>query len=270
MAKARDSKARDGKPTQPALGDRPHAVDGSKGELVVRRLVVWRRLEPGDARTPGTEIAPEHEHIEARVVEVGIAPSLRNDLVRLGRVRDEALEQKSSWTARYEPAGVLFSVGGGIAVGTWLDYLPDVLQPVAASLAVIGACVGLFTRRRRDRVDKATQQRWQKTDEHREASQIEKSLRPRWERFATRLLEETGFRVELRVGDVHEAERLISLDPDALCDPATWLPDQAEDEVRYGWGFADGRVVQQVAILEDNEEDGDEPDAGTGPSAEEE
>lgn len=231
--------------------DDPVAIDGADGPLVVRRLVVWRRLEPGDARTPGTELAPENDHIEAKVVQVGISEESLEEMKRLHAAKVEATAVASGWMTRYEPAGVLFAAGGGMAVGVWLDYLPGLLMPFAGSVAALGVGVGAWTRAMKQRRERAVTERWSKMPEREALSKLERKLEPRWKRFAAKLLEDTGFRVELRVGDVHEAERLLSLDPAKLADPATWEPDPGEDDVRYGWAFADGRVLEQQAELED-------------------
>src|SRR5690606_41596474 len=98
---------------------KPTAIDGSDGPLVVRRIVVWRRLEPGDVRTPGTELAPESGHIEAKTIEVGIAEELFADLEGLQKKRDEALSLASRWSARYEPARVLFAGRASVRVAAW-------------------------------------------------------------------------------------------------------------------------------------------------------
>jgi hypothetical protein len=229
--------------------DAPLALDRSDGPLAVRRLVVWRRLEPGDARTPGTELAPESPHLEARVVEVGIAESLREELARLQRARDEVTTIGGGWSTRYEPAGVLLASGGGLSVGVGLEYLPAGLWPFALSLAGLGAAVGVFTRTRKDRRAREAERRWRDAPERAELEALEARLRPAWRRFVDELREE-GFRTEVRIGEAHEAERLQSLDEARLAHPDTWAPDAAPEEVRYGWVFADGRVVEQVAVLE--------------------
>ena len=92
---------------------------------------------------------------------------------------------------------------------------------------------------------------WQKTDERRALEQIDKTLTPRWKRFSQKLLESSGFRTEVRIGDVHEADRLASIELERISHPDTWRPDEKPREVRYGWVFSDGRFVEQVAELED-------------------
>lgn len=241
--------------------DDPVAIDGSDGPLSTRRVVVWRRLEPGDVRTPGTELTPESPHIEAKIVTVGVAASLRDELERLWAKKLEATAAARGWSTRYEPAGVPFALGGGLAIGAWLDFLPDVVLPFAGSLTTLGAAIGFFTRTRKRAREREAEQRWQKMPEREQLAAIEKTLRPRWERFAERLKDEQGFRTDVRVGDIHEADRLVSLDVDALVNPATWTAEPGENEVRYGWVYADGRVVEQVAELEDTER---EPEAHSG------
>lgn len=241
----------------------PTAIDGSKGALVVRRIVVWRRLEPGDARTPGTELAPESPHLEAKLVEVGIAQELFDDLERLHAKRDEVKVVASRWSRRYEPAGVLFTIGGSMAVGAWLQYLPAFTLPFALSLVLLGVGVGVVTKVLKSKGEREAEQRWRAMPEKNELAAIEARLTPRWERFATKLREDSGFRTDVRVGDIHEADRLVSLDPTRITHPDTWRPDPKPAQVRYGWRYADGRVVEKEAELEDiDEEDAlDEPEA---------
>src|SRR5688572_22550697 len=117
-----DRNARSG--DSPRIVDEVTSIDGQKGARVVRRIVAWRRLEPGDRRTPGTEIAPESPHLEARVFKVGIAETTFRELERLTKKRDEVVVSASGWSTRYEPAGVLLAIGGGLALGVLLDYLP--------------------------------------------------------------------------------------------------------------------------------------------------
>ncbi len=234
---------------------KPTAIDGSDGPLVVRRIVAWRRLEPGDVRTPGTEIAPESPHLEAKILEVGIAEALLEELERLEAKRAEVTAAASGWLTRYEPGGVLFATGGALAVGAWLDYLPEYVLPFAGSLVVLGIAVGTMTRAFKLRRDKAAEKSWRATKERDELAKIERRLEGRWERFATRLREETGFRTDVRVGDIHEADRLVSIDPKRIAHPDTWRPDPKPNDVRYGWMYADGRVVEQKAELEDTAED---------------
>ncbi len=240
----------------------PIAIDGSGEPQVVRRLVVWRRLEPGDVRTPGTELSAESPYLEAKVVEVGVSEATLARLEALHEAR-AAAEVSGGWMTRYEPAGVLLTVGGGLSVGALLDYLPDVVLPATGSLAVLGVAVGVLTRARKAKAEAEAQRRWQATDERRELERLEKRLGPRWERFARELREETGFRTEVGVGDIHEADRLVSIERARLCDPASWRPDAREGEVRYSWVFRDGRAVEQIAELE-------EPVAAAGAPEEEE
>lgn len=243
----------------------PTAIDGSDGPLVTRRLVVWRRLEPGDARTPGTELAPESPHLEAQILEVGIAETLFEDLKRLEAMREAAHAVRARWTTRYEPAGVLFTVGGAVSAGALLQYVPPFVLPFTLSLALLGVGVGFWTRSRKTKSEREAERRWRAMPEHKELASIEKRLLPRWERFATKLRENTEFRADVRVGDIHEADRLVSLDPARIAHPDTWRPDAKPTDVRYGWRYADGRVIEKEAELEDTDapedDDGaDEPD----------
>ncbi len=232
--------------------DAPVRLDGSEeGPVVTRKIVVWRRLEPGDVRTPGTEVAPENPHVEAKVIEVAIARSTFEKAERLWKKKDELTPLTSHWTTRYEPAGVLFAIGGSGMVAVALDYLPPSALVVCASLAGLGVAVGLLTRARKVKAEHDATSAWNQTEERRALDQLEKTLAPRWTRFGQRLLEESGFRTDLRVGDVHEADRLASIDVARITHPATWRPDAKPREVRYGWVFADGRYVEQIAELED-------------------
>ena len=233
------------------MADAPVAIDGSDGPLVVRKIVVWRRLEPGDVRTPGTEIAPESPHLEAKIVEVGIAEELREDLARLWEKKEEATAIAQRWTARYEPAGVLWAIGGGGLVGTALDYLPFFMFWVSGTFALLGIAVGAYTRANKAKLEAEADRKWRKTKERDRLESVRKRLEPRWRRFAKRLLEDEGFRTEVGVGDIHEADRLASIEMARITHPDTWKPDDAPNEVRYGWVFADGRYAEQVAELEE-------------------
>lgn len=234
--------------------DEPVAIDGSEGPLVVRRVVAWRRLEPGDERTPGTELAPESTHLEAKVVQVGISESLRDELVRLWSRREELAAVRHRWTARYEPAGILFALGGGVAVGTLgLQHLPSWLLPHALGLMALGVAVGVFTRANKRKYDGEVTRRWRESAEREELEKLQEKLLPRWERFSEKLRVEHGFRTEVRIGEFHEVDRLVSIDVSRISHPNTWKPDETEGEVRYGWRYADGRVVEQIAELEETE-----------------
>lgn len=239
---------------------KPTAIDGSDGPLVVRRVVVWRRLEPGDVRTPGTELAPESPHLEAKVLEVGISRELFEDLERLEKKRGEVTAGASAWVTRYEPAGAVFATGGGLVVGAWLDYLPPFVLPFGAAVTALGVAAGMATRVLKLKRDREVEARWRATKEREELAKIERRLTPRWERFATKLREESGFRADVRVGDIHEADRLVSIDPSRITHPDTWRPDPKPNDVRYGWMYADGRVVEQRAELEDTDESEREAD----------
>jgi len=221
--------------------------------MVVRKIVLWRRLEPGDVRTPGTELAPESPHLEAKVVEVGIGEDTWEDCQRLWAVRDEVTAVTTSWTTRYEPAGALLTLGGTGVVSVLLDYLPGALLWPLASLAGLGAAVGALTRGRRMAAEKTADRAWRATDERRELEQLRKTLTPRWERFAERTKDASGFRTDVRVGDVHDADRLVSIDVERITHPDTWRPDEKRAEVRYGWVYRDGRYSEQVAELEDTD-----------------
>lgn len=235
------------------MKDAPIAIDGSDAPLVVRKIVVWRRLEPGDIRTPGTELSAESPHLEAKVMKVGIAESTHADLTRLWKKKEEATAPGSHWTRRYEPAGVLFATGGGGMVGVLLDYLPLDAFWFAASLTALGVAVGAWTRARKGQAERESDASWRRTDERRELEQLEKRLEPRWKRFATKLLADEGFRTDVRVGDIHEADRLTSIDPSRISHPDTWKADPVEREVRYCWVFSDGRVTEQTAELEESD-----------------
>ena len=66
-------------------------------------------------------------------------------------------------------------------------------------------------------------------------------------------IEAEGFRTDVRVGDIHEAERLVSVSLERITHPDTWKADAEEREVRYGWVFSDGRYDEQVAELEESD-----------------
>ncbi|MCZ7677737.1 MAG: hypothetical protein M5U28_02740 [Sandaracinaceae bacterium] len=118
---------------------------------------------------------------------------------------------------------------------------------------------GMATRVLKLKRDREVEARWRATKEREELAKIERRLTPRWERFATKLREESGFRADVRVGDIHEADRLVSIDPARITHPDTWRPDPKPNDVRYGWMYSDGRVVEQRAELEDTDEESAAP-----------
>jgi hypothetical protein len=231
----------------------PVVIDASDGPHVVRKVVVWRRLEPGDARTPGTEVSAESPHLEAKVIDVAISKDLHADLKRLWKKRDEVTAIAEAWNTRYEPAGVLFSIGGGGLVGVLLDYLPPEAFWVCTSFTGLGIAVGWYTRATKAKAEADAGKAWFRTDERKQLESIEKRLEPRWKRFAKKLLQNDGFRTEVGVGDIHEADKLVSIDLERISHPDTWKADAEEREVRYGWVFGDGRYAEQVAELEESD-----------------
>ena len=240
------------------MTDKVIRLDAADGPMRVRKLVVWRRLEPGDPRTPGTEISAESPFIEAKVLEVGISKSTFTELERLWKKKDEVFAVADGWATRYEPAGVLFTIGGTAGAGILLDFLPAETFWFSASLVALGVGVGAWTRARKASAARKIQRSWSETPEQKELLHFEKVLTPRWRRFSQRLLEESGFRTDVRVGDIHDADRLVSIDLSRLTHPDTWRPDRGPREVRYGWVFRNGRCVEQVAELEDTDAPVDE------------
>jgi hypothetical protein len=233
----------------------PVAIDGSEAPHVVRRIVVWRRLEPGDVRTPGSEVAPESPHLEAKILEVAISQKLAEDLDRIARKKDEIAAASSGWMARYEPAGVLLAISGSALVGAWLDYLPDGIVPFAAVGVLVSGVLGRLSLARKRNLENASARQWKGTRESEELEEITARLAPGWDRFARAIKDDSGFRTDVRVGDIHQAERLVSIDPQRLAHPSTWKDQSAKNEVRYGWMYADGRVIEQTAELEDAPKD---------------
>ncbi|MBZ0121237.1 MAG: hypothetical protein K8H88_29850 [Sandaracinaceae bacterium] len=228
-----------------------HAIDGSSGPLIERTVVVWRRLEPGDVRTPGTEEAPESPYLEAKLCKVGIARERHADLARLWKIREAVLGKSGNWMTRYEPAGVTFTLGAAFVVGIWLDYLPEQLLTGAGALMLAGVAIGVITRLRKRQHERATAAKWSAREERAELARHEKILREGWERFGKNL-KEAGFRTDVRVGDLDEADRLCSIDTGAIIDPATWEPSKKADQVRYIAVLPGGRAIERVAEVEDD------------------
>ena len=232
-----------------AAGAEPFVLDGSTGPRVMRRLVAWRRLEPGDERRPDTELAPESEHLEVRVFAVAVGRATLDALERIAAARAKVEAPTRSWRARYEPAGTLLAAGGGAVAGTLLDYLPGWLGMLGGGLMLAGAAVGAVTRMNHDLARAAVDAAWQRSPERETLDALVEKLRAGAKTLREQVREE-GYRLDVRVGDPDGLERLLGLDPDALGDPESWRADASPTAVRYLAVYRDGRQTVVDAELE--------------------
>lgn len=221
------------------LGDVRCIVDGSHGPLVRRKVVVFRRLEPGDVRTPGSHVLPHSPYLEAKLVEVALSKSLHDDMIRVSAKRAATLTADRSLLHTFDiPGMVLGAAGGGIA-GSFLGYLPDRFAPGLWVVFGVGVVLGVITRVLRRRAEAEAAARWAAMPEHKEHERIARELAEGWQRFSSLVTRETGFHTELRVGEgSSEPQRLCAIDPRGFMavpptfDPEDWLPTEGGG-VRY-------------------------------------
>jgi len=229
------------------------AVIPGEGPSVRRRIVVWRRLEPGDVRSPGAVFAPESPFLEARCVEITLPLSFHASMVRLAEARARARAlPKTAWI-EYEPAGVLIAGAGGAAFGAWLDYLrpASLFLNGAAVVGSLGVVLAVVAKRRRARAEADAAQRWATSKEKPEHDEIARTLAEGWFRVVQDLKRDTGFHTEVRVAEGStDPLRLASIDPRPLLgggsfDPEDWLPTEGGG-VRYEAMHASGELVTRL------------------------
>ena len=221
------------------LGDVRCIVEGSHGPLVRRKVLVFRRLEPGDVRTPGSHTLPHSPYLEAKLVEVALSKSLHEDMIRVSAKRAATLTADRSLLHTFDiPGMVLGAAGGGIA-GSFLGYMPNHLRPALWALFGLGVALGIVTRLLRRRAEEEAAARWAAMPEHKEHERIARELSEGWLRFSALVTRELGFHTELRVGEgSSEPQRLCSIDPRGFMavpptfDPEDWLPTEGGG-VRY-------------------------------------
>ena len=231
----------------------PGASTPGEGAPVRRRVVVWRRLEPGDVRTPGSIDVPESPFLEAKVVEIAVPAAVHAEMVRLAAARASATALAKVPLIDYEPAGVLIAAAGGMAVGAWLEYLRPAswFFPAAAVIFVVGVIVATIAKRRRAVVEAEAAARWERAPEKEEHDALARELAQGWLRFAQDLKRDTGFHVEIRVAEgSSDPVRLASIDPRLMdgakgFDPEDWLPTEGGG-VRYEALHAGGEIATRL------------------------
>lgn len=232
---------------------RGDATEPEGGELVRRRIVAWRRLEPGDVRTPGSLNVPESPFLEARVFEIGVPRSVHEEMERLAKARASAVEIPRSPLSEYEPAGVLIAAAGGAAVGVWLEYLrpANVFLAGAAVVGVVGVLLASYAKSRRRALEEEAEARWSGAPEKKEYEELARRIAQGWLGFAQQLKKESGFHVEIRVAEgSNDPLRLASIDPRPMegargFDPQDWLPTEGGG-VRYEALHAAGEIATRL------------------------
>jgi hypothetical protein len=213
------------------LSDVRCLVDGSSGPLVRRKIVVFRRLEPGDVRTPGSHALPHSPYLEGKLVEVAISKSVHDDMIRVQKKRSETLNADRSIFHTFDIPGMILGAAGGGVAGSYLGYMPPQFRPALWVLFAVGVVAGVITRVLRKRAEEAAEARWKAMPEHKEHERLARELAEGWVRFSALVKRETDFHTELRVGEGStEPQRLCSIDPRGFLavpptfDPEDWLP----------------------------------------------
>ena len=220
---------------------------------VRRKIVVFRRLEPSDTRTPGSLTVEESPYLEANVLELRIPRETHDELRTLFAKRREALSITQGLLRSYDPAGWLLAAGGGGLVGVWLDYLPFAfLWPLVAT-AVIGVAVGVATRFAHGAAEKEADVRWKASPSRAEHDSLAKELAEAWASAQATLKRETGFHTVIRVAEGSvDPLRLASIDPrpyaadPPIFDPDDFLPSENGGAIRYEQVHATGEVVTRA------------------------
>lgn len=229
-----------------------HRIVEGPEPLLRRRIVVWRRLEPGDVRTPGSLAVPESPFLEAKVLDIAIPLELHERMKSLAEARARATAIPRSPLLEYEPAGVLISGAGGIGVGVWLDYLrpAEVFQWIALGALIAGLALAVIAKVRRRSAEAKAASRWSAASERKEHEEVSRELAESWIRFSQNLKRDTGFHTEIRVAEgSSDPLRLASIDPRPMTqgsmDPEDFLPTEGGG-VRYEALHAAGEIVSRL------------------------
>jgi hypothetical protein len=233
--------------------NKPRVLYGDpNGELVRRKIVVFRRLEPGDVTGPGNHPLRESPYLEGKVLEIALGKSVHDDMVRLSAKRAEVLGAASNLLSSYDLAGMLFSGAGGGLFGVWLDYLPAWSTPYLVGAGVAGIALGFVTRVRKRGAELAANEKWKAAPEHAEYETLAREIAERWIAYSLDVKKETGFHTEVRVAEGSDDPlRLASIDPRGFIgtpptfDPEDFLPTEGGG-VRYEAVHAGGEVVTRL------------------------
>ncbi|MFO0681847.1 MAG: hypothetical protein U0234_07350 [Sandaracinus sp.] len=232
------------------------------GPLVRRKIVVFRRLEPGDTMQLGSHPLRESPYLEGKILEIALGKSVHDDMTRLAKRRAEVLSEASGLLSSYDLAGMIVSGAGGGLFGVWLDYLPGWLTPYLVGAIGVGAVVGFWTRMRKRGAELAAEEKWRAAPERKEHDELARTLSEKWIAFGLDVKKEMGFHTEVRVAEGSDDPlRLASIDPRGFVamppyfDPEDFLPTDGAG-VRYEAVHAGGEVVTRLC-----EGDRDVPDA---------
>lgn len=251
-----------------------HLIVEGAGPLVRRRIVVWRRLEPGDVRTQGSLDVPESPFLEAKVVDIAIPRALHEEMKTLATAHAKATSLSSSPLLEYEPAGLLLSAAGGIGVDVWLDYLRpvEVFQWIALGCLVVGTALGMYAKQRRRAEEARATARWASAPERSDHEKLSRDIGHAWLRFTQALKKDSGFHTDVRVAEgSNDPLRLASIDPRLIqtargFDPEDWMPTEGGG-VRYEALHAAGEIVSRLLpgateLAEEGARTQPEPDEG--------
>jgi hypothetical protein len=222
-------------------------------DWVRRKIVVFRRLEPSDTRTPGSLVVEESPYLEANVVELRLPKKSHEELRALFAKRREALSITKGLFRSYDPAGWLIAAGGGGLVGVWLDYLPFAfLWPLVATV-IIGVGVGVATRFAHGAAENEADARWKASPHRADHDSLARDLAEAWASAQATLKRETGFHTVIRVAEGSvDPLRLASIDPrpysadPPVFDPDDFLPSEDAGAIRYEQVHATGEVVTRA------------------------
>ncbi|UJR81873.1 hypothetical protein [Sandaracinus amylolyticus] len=229
-------------------------LEGEPGDaLVRRRIVAWRRLEPGDVRSQGSIDVPESPFLEAKVFEIALPAPVHADMKRLSEAKASALALSKIPLVDYEPAGVLISAAGGMAIGVWLEYLRPAswFLPIAAVCFVVGVVIAVIAKRRRAVAEAEAEARWTSAPERKEHDALAREIAQAWLQLGQLLKRDTGFHTEIRVAEgSNDPLRLASIDPRPMegakgFDPEDWLPTEGGG-VRYEALHAGGEIATRA------------------------
>lgn len=228
-------------------------VDGTDGPLVRRKILVFRRLEPGDVRATGARAMPESPYVEAKLLDLAVGKDVHDDMVRLHKLRESVLDAGASMLHRYDLPGIVIAGAGAGIFGTYFDYVPERFRTGLFITFVVGVVLAFVTRSLRKAAEEAALARWRAMPESREHDELAADLLAGWERFqAAMKREHPGFHAELRVAEGSGApERLCSIDPRPFADrpprfdPEDWLPTEGGG-VRYEVVDGMGEIVTRA------------------------
>ncbi len=236
-----------------AAASKPHVLAGDlNGELVRRKIVVFRRLEPGDLPSPGNHPLRESPYLEGKILEIAVGRSLHEEMVRLAKKRAEVLGTASGLLSSYDLAGMLISGAGGGLFGVWLDYLPMWSTPYLTGALALGVIVGFVTRVRKRGAELRAEEQWKAAPERKRYDEIAREIAERWIAYSLDVKKDHTFHTEVRVAEGSDDPlRLASIDPRGFIasppyfDPEDFLPTEGVG-VRYEAVHAGGEVVTRL------------------------